>query len=424
MFFATALLGCLLSAPPDAAPEQLAGEVRRLVRQLDASQLAQRDDAERAIIGLGAAALDVLPAENDRMSAEVKTRLRRVRQSLQRKAAEAAAASSTINLSAAAMPLSEILAEFQRQSGNPIVDYRKKFGQVQTDPKLVVDFKDTPFWQALDRVLDQAELTVYPFGDQRAVLIVARPAGQLPRAAAAAYGGPFRFAPVAIAAKRDLRTAGAESLLLTEEISWEPRVRPMILRQPLSSVRAVDENGKPIEAADAKAGIEATAGEDKVAVELALPLVLPPRATKEIAQLKATLSAVLPGKIESFTFDDLTKAKNVEKRVAGTTVTLEEVRKNGDIYQVRIRVRFDEAGEALQSHRGWIFKNPAYLEDEQGKPIPYDIYETTRQTKNELGIAYCFALDAPPEKMKFVYKTPTLILPVDIEYTLKGVKLP
>ena len=53
-------------------------------------------------------------------------------------------------------------------------------------------------------------------------------------------------------------------------------------------------------------------------------------------------------------------------------------------------VRFDDAGDALASHRQWIFNNEAYLEGPDGKPIAYDSFETTAQGKNEVGMAYLF----------------------------------
>ena len=54
-------------------------------------------------------------------------------------------------------------------------------GQPFADPELKVDFDKTPFWKALDEVLDQAGLGVYAFGQQRGINVVTRGRGQLPR---------------------------------------------------------------------------------------------------------------------------------------------------------------------------------------------------------------------------------------------------
>ena len=407
------------------AGDDLKAEVRRLIRQLDAPQLADRDAAEVELLKRGPAILDLLPAATERTSAEVKQRLGRVRQKLQRAAADAAAQASTIALHADAMPLSKALAEFQKQSGNTIVDYREKFGQPVTDPTLKLNFDKTPFWQALDQLLDQAELTVYPFSEQSAINVVAIPPGKTgARTGQAFYRGPFRFEPERIVAKRDFHEADGGSLQVTLGVAWEPRLKIISLMQRMADVQATDERGKPLPVADGDAQLEVPAGGDAPAVKLDLPFRLPPRDVQQIANLKGKLTAMIPGKIETFRFARLGEAKNVEQRIAGVTVTLEQVRKNNDVWEVRMRARFDDAGDALASHRTWIFDNEAYLEGPGGKPIPFSTYETTLQGKNEVGVAYLFGADKPLKDLTFVYKTPGTIVSSEFEYELREIKLP
>ena len=104
---------------------------------------------------------------------------------------------------------------------------------------------------------------------------------------------------------------------------------------------------------------------------------------------------MLLGKVETFKFANLLKGKQ-EKRIAAATVTLDEVRKNGDSWEVFVRLRFDDAGDALESHRNWVLQNEAYLEDAEGKPIQPDSMETTLRTKNEIGVGYVFAMAELP----------------------------
>ena len=96
-----------------------------------------------------------------------------------------------------------VLASLQEQSGNKIIDYRAQFGQPADDPELKIQFNKTPFWQALDQVLDQARLTVYPYGDEPGLNVVGRSLGQLLRAQNAVYSGPFRFEPMRLVAQRE-----------------------------------------------------------------------------------------------------------------------------------------------------------------------------------------------------------------------------
>jgi hypothetical protein len=415
-----------------AASDEGKPEVRQLVEQLDAPQLAEREAAEAALIDRGPAVLDLLPPSTESLSAEVRQRLGRIRHLLQQTASDAVAQASTVTLVADETPLSKILATFQEQSGNTIVDYRRQFGQPAPDPKLTIKFGKTPFWPALDRLLDRAGLTIYAYGQPHAISVVAAsserrklPAGRI------GYSGPFRFEPTSIVARRDLREAAGRSLSLAIEAAWEPRLQPISLMQRMADLRAVDESGEPLPVADREAQPEIPIGGDVSVVTLDLSFRLPPRETRQIARLQGKLLATLPGRIETFRFDKLAEAKNVPQRIAAATVTLEQVRqaapaKQGEeaTWEVRMAVRFDDAGDALASHRQWIFGNEAYLEGPEGKPIRHESFDTTAQSKNELGIAYRFKTSRPLGALTFVYKTPGSIITRGYEYELKDIPLP
>jgi len=419
------LLLSTLLAGQTATPAEgnLQAEVRRLVRQLDSPQLAVREAAEANLLERGPAILAWLPTTG-RASAEVQLRLGRVRQKLQQQAAEASVKTSTITLHADAMPLAKVLEAFRQQSGNAILDDRRQFGQLVTNPTLKVHFDNAPFWSALDQVLDQAGLTHYPFSEQQAIHIVAASgASPAPRVGRACCTGPFRIEPIHILARRNLRQADG-TLVVTLEVAWEPRLRIIALLQRMADIAAVDGHGDRLSVADDEAQLEVPVGGGASAVKFDVSLRLPSRETREIANLKGRLQAVIPGKIETFRFNRLSGVKNAEQRIAGVTVTLAQVRKRGKAWEVFLRVRFDDAGDALASHRTWIFDNPAYLEGPDGKPIAPDGYETTRQGKNEVGIAYLFAVDRPLEELSFVYKTPGTIMTGEYSYELKNLKLP
>jgi hypothetical protein len=145
---------------------------------------------------------------------------------------------------------------------------------------------------------------------------------------------------------------------------------------------------------------------------------------KKIARLKGKLTALLPGKVETFRFGDLEGAEQVEQRVAGVTVVLQQVRKNRSVWEIRLKVRFDEAGGALESHRTWIYDNEIYLETADGEQTEWATFETTLQTENEVGAAYYFAVDGPLSDYTLVYKTPALILSKQTEYEIGEVELP
>jgi hypothetical protein len=392
--------------------------------QLDARSLADREAAEKALIGLGPVVLEFLPQDEKRYSAEVIERTSRIRQVLERRLAEQTISASTVTLHAADMPLSQVFAEIEKQTGNKI-DARRLFGVPErSDPKLDVDFSEMPFWKALDDVLDRERLAVDLYGPGRAVTLRPRYESEAPRADRAQYSGPFRFEPVRVEAVRDLRNPDNRALRVALEISWEPRLQPVSLQHPRVSLEAYDENGNPIPAEGRQARPELPVMSEAIATELPIPLALPPREVQKIARLKGTLTVLVPGRVETFRFEELQDAKDIEKRIAAVTVTLERVRKNGDLWEIRVGVGFDRAGDALASHYNWILENEAHLESPAGEPINHVAMNTTRRTETEIGISYLFAVDGPLPGHVFVYKTPGAILAREFEFEVHDIELP
>ncbi len=430
------LIGGLLAGQTAAMPDEaLKTDVRRLVRQLDAPQLAQREAAEAELLKRGPTILGLLPTDGQAASAEVQQRLGRIRQRLQLAAADSTARASLITLQADNLPLSQILSAFQQQSGNSITDYRRQFSQPVTDPKLTIQFDKTPFWPALDKLLDQAGMTLYPYGKPHTLSVVAVLGNkELPRFGRASYSGPFRFEAVWVRAHRNLAKADDRALVVTINAAWEPRLQIIALLDRAADIRAEDDRGRPIpvwnnsvqnEIPVSMSGATGEPGKSNSAMVPLEPMFrLPPRDALKIASLKGKLQATIAGKTETFRFGELGRANNVEQRIAGVTVSVEQVRKSGVAWEVRMRARFDNAGDALASHRQWIFDNKAYLEGTDKKSIRFDSYETTLQTKNEVGIAYFFKTDRPLDELTFVYQTPGAIINDSFTYELKDIPLP
>jgi hypothetical protein len=426
LILSLALLGqSAPAAEKDPALEELAAKVTKLVKQLDDEELARREAAEKGLVELGYKALDLLPATTIRTSAETKERLGRVRRQLELALAESAAKPTLVTLKGD-MRLSEAIAAITKQTKNNIVDYRSEQNQQETDPIVKVDFKDTPFWEALDKVFDEAGMTLYAYsGKESSLAMVARAVDtELPRSGRAAYAGRFRFEGLNVVAARDLRNPANHGLRLTYEASWEPQLKPIVLIQPLDQIVALSEDGKPLVVAGTEGSEEVAIRGTETVAEFEVNLQLPPRDVQKIASLQGKMTAIVPGKVETFEFADVMKAKNQVQRRAGVAVVLEEVRKNNDIYELRMRVEFDKAANALESHRGWIFDNPAALFAPDGTEISPDSYEETRRESNIVGIAYLFALEDEPKGYKFVYKTPAAIMKLPVEFELKNIELP
>jgi hypothetical protein len=416
------LASCLIAAGPSAS-EPSKAEVQTLVVKLDDEHADVRSKAEEQLIKLGPAALDFLPAPESESNEQVKQALRRIRKTLQDARAQAGVAASTVAFRGR-IKLSQVLGEIQKQTGNNIAAQPQPAEVPAIDPEIKVDFDKTPFWSALDQVLDQAQLSVYPYAQPGALQLVPRGPNDLPRVGRATVVGPLRIEPVRVRASRDPRTTAPSVLQVGLEIAWEPRLRPISIMQPMAAVKAVDASGAAIEVYDPQAAPEALPRPGSSALELDVALAVPLAGAKEIASLKGSLRVMMLGNTEKFSFGNLLNGKQQQKQIAAATVTLTDVRKNGDVWEINVLLRYDNAGDALESHRNWALQNKAYLKGADGKPIEPDSMETTLRTPKEIGVGYAFALNASPEKMTFVYETPGLVMTKDYAYELKGIKLP
>lgn len=409
-----------------SASDLIAPKVRALIKQLDASEQAKREAAEKELIALGQDVLPLLPKPDARTPAEVKNRLRRVYSALLAAAVEASTKPAFVTLSGE-MTLSEAMAAIEKQTGNKVVDKREEMMQETPDPKVKLALEKVPFWQALDTVLDAANLQLYNYDvETGALAYVARGDGSLPRSAHGSYGGLFRLEPTKLEATSDLRNPMNKGLRLTVDVAWEPRVRPVVLELAPGDMKGTDDAGGELTSDAGGETLEFPVRGTNAGVELELGFQLPPRSVKQIASIKGKMSALVLGRVEEFEFTDLEKAKGVEQERGGVTVVMRECRKNEEIYDVKVRVKFGDAGKALESHQGWIYDNECYLLDKAGNRIEVAGLEATSTGANEVGLDFKFDLgeETSAKGYKFIYKTPAAIVRIPIEFELKNIELP
>lgn len=419
------LVGQASATAAEAGDPALAGELRNLVEQLEAPQRARRDDAERRLLDLGAAALSDLPVVDDRSSAELRLRLGRVRRHAEALLAEGTRLPRTVTLSRRGMSLAELSAALQAQTGNRVFDYRHAFGQEPRDVRIDTDFDHVAFWPALDRALDQAGLTLYPFTGQAGLAVVAKAPNTLPRYGRACYTGAFRIAPQAIVAVRNIDDPSRDALQLKLDVAWEPRLRPILLALPNDRLNATGETGARLALANPQATQEVNVGARASQAEVTVQLALPDRSVRRIASLTGTFEALLPGEPAEFRFPHLEGAEKQVERRADVTVAFERARVNQGVCEVPLLVSFAEPGRALESHRIWIYGNPAWLEDKQGRKIAYSAVAPTLQTEQAVGLLFSFHLpDDSIEGLTFVYRTPSAILDAPVAFELHNLELP
>jgi hypothetical protein len=415
------------------ADTELTQQISRLVQQLDDDRAAEREAAETKLLELAGTSateidrfLELLPEENDQMPLGVRDRLTSIREQVEDRVAKAAVISTKITLSAKQMPLAEVFAEIEKQTGNRLADNRQ--GDAPNAPEMsgnvTIELKDELFWPAVDQILDQLGLSVYNYGGMDALSLVSRPEYEGKRFGRATYSGPLRFEVLEIQSQRNLRQPERKSLKVQMEVAWEPRLRPIALSQPVEDVAATTDTGATLSVSQPDAVMDVEVPDGTQAAEIILPFELPARDATKLASLKGKLRALVPGRQVKFEFSDLASTAGKSQRRGGVQVTLDDVRKNNAIWEVHMRMALDEANNALESHRGWVFQNKSYLVGADGEPIENVGLETTRQSRNEVGVAYLFDLPAGIDGLTWVYETPAAIVELPVEYEIKGIELP
>ena len=428
------LVGGLASAQdlPLEAEGRLGSEVGSLVGQLLSDSRADREDARQKLLSLAGPStpraervLELLPRPDEHMPPALADQLNELRVEIEKRIAKGAIESALTTLDVRDAPLSNVLEALELQTENKLLDYRKQFGEEVVDRLVTLSAHKAPFWQTMDRLLDQTEMDLYEYSGEEALALVSRGEGRVPRAQGACYTGPFRIAAHQVRATRSLTHAANDSLRVQLQIAWEPRLRPIVLSQPLADVVAVDERGQRflIKEPDSSINLEPSAGNQAINMQIAFNV--PDRSTNKIATLRGNMEVVAPGRKVEFRFEKLSQDNEPDtRRQGGVSVTLAGIRKNNAVWEVHMRLKLDQAGEALESHRLWVYENSTYLVDENEEQIDHAGFETTMQTEDTIGLAYIFDHEPGIEGLTWVYETPASVHRFPIEYELKDIPLP
>lgn len=417
--------------PKDQPPntQSLSDEVvAELVLELDAPQKSTRDEAERKLIALGPKVVDRLPKLGPDASEEVISRIGRVKVALYRARAEASVSASTVSLVVKDALLADVFAEIEKQTGNRLIDFRGRFGQQAKPIEVTLDAAKQPFWKTIDELTSATDLEVYHFAGDQGLAFVAAAGTKGPpsksAAGAVSYNEAFRIEAKRVTTTRSPTSAEPGELRVELEVAWEPRLRPLFLTSKMSKVTAVDDKGQTIEPGNRELATEIPPQGKSCRAEIALAFQAPPRSVQAIKTLEGTLEVLVPAEMHPFRFTKLNEGGKQEQKAAAVTVTIEEPRKNNDLIQIALTLKYDNPANALESHRAWFYKNPCYLEAADGTKTPPGTIELTRQSSDELMMNLLFAPEGEWEKQTLVYQTPADILVLPVTYRFTDLPLP
>ena len=406
-------------------------QIVELEHQLAAASEDERNQAEQALIALGPAALRHLRTPDDSMTSDQRGRLARIRLALEKKQVELLTFPSRVTFKGE-LTLPQILALIQRQTSNEVVLMPHADPQ-WTESKRPVEFQDVPFWEALDQVQREfgLELDRFRGGRNRLQLKPARqsfldpiddPTGEFSYAPPIAYSGLMRLAVNRIDVVRHFRNPHANRTLCTLGITWEPRLMPLAIDLPLSSIQVIDELERVVKLEN-PGRVSVMVEPGMAELEFSVPLPLFDRQIEMLHSLSGRLEVVVAGTAETFEFPDIAHLTpgHALKR-ADATVTFEEYRKNEDLFEIAIFLTYEEENNALESHRAWAFDNTIYLRGPDGEKITPIGLETYQQSNSGLGVRYLFI--QVPDDAALIYCTPAAVVKMELPFELTQIRLP
>ena len=400
----------------DSESNDLKADVLEWVDQLDAARLADRKAAEQALIEAGAEALQYMPESKEGMSIEAAERLARARQTLLKLKAKTQSDAVRIRLDTV-KTLDDALESISRDSG---IEF-----EYLGDRSVPIQPVRAPlsFWHAVDLVLDQANLDINFYGGSEDMLqLIPRDEERPSRVDSAAYTGVYRIEPTAVTSRRVLNQPKLSALNISMEISWEPRLTPIGLSIPINQLRGKLDDGEMLNPQESGERIDVATSSELAFSEFYLPMQLPAGHPGEIESLSGVIQAMLPGKRQKFELS--LSQPSASQTLDAMEVTIEAVRENGPLHEIRIGVRLEDAGRSLESHRQWIFENMAHVELPDGTRSEHLGYEVFRQTEDGAGIGYLFDLGEAAYKSTFIYESPTAVVPSEVTFVIQDIPLP
>jgi hypothetical protein len=403
-----------------AQPVVTMDAVRKLLRALESNQLKDRDVAEQALVELGPAVLAFLPEVNANTSGEMKVRLQRIRQQLQLAVGKSDFNASTVTLSGK-MPLKDALLKIEEQTGNKIVlEGENALDGVQVDLMEM----DSPFWETLAKVMSQAKLRVNTYTAADGLALVAGTNGNQNHSPKPAIVGPFRIETLSVQSTLAFNSRISGQLDLSLQVTWEPRLKPVFMQIPMSAVQGETDDMQTLASANPQSVPEVPLNTGGASTQIDLQLERPSRSATKLSTLQGEFTIAVPSEKHKYVFRKFGNGARQSEKFGDVSVTLEGARRNGSVYEMRILVEFGNAQGALDSFRGWILSNEAYLLDPRERRLENVGLQTYAVTPNAVGIAYLFQINGNPDEFQLVYESPGLITRQTVKFELHDIELP
>lgn len=393
-------------------------DVRKILRQLESDKAADRDAAEKRLIEIGPAIVAFLPEVNSSTSGEMKIRLERIRKQLQTTKIETFFEASLVTLSGK-MPLSDALAAISKQTGNKV-----GFERAEATPTKEIELKadKQPFWEVLDDVMIQGSLRLNAYSSTEGLVLM--PDDTVLPGPEPHFNGPFQVSVVSTQATKPYYGRSEGQLDVSLQVAWEPRLKPIYIQLPMNKMKLKVSGSDELSSTNPDGNPEIPVNSEGAAAQIDLQFPRPARSVEKIDKLAGEFVVAVPSEKHKYVFENFGNGKRQSEKFGEVTVVLESARRNGSVFEMRILAEFKEAEGALDSFRGWILNNRAFLLDAKQNRLENVGFNTYAVTSDSVGVAFLFKLNSDPNDYTLIYESPGLITRQSVKFELTDIDLP
>ncbi len=409
----------ILAVGPDtfAAPPPVE-VVSQLVQDLDSNSRTVRQSAEKQLLAFGSDVLSLLPDVDSLENAAARETVRRIRLHLERQQAVESLQASTINLSGR-FSREEGIRRLALRTGN-MIDVSALSPGLGSD-MLDVVFDGTPFWTALDRLL-QGVTVDYEFGPSSLRLVPHSGADKhIVDRESIGYSKAFRIAIDKPSIRPIIGNANRKLLQLRLQVVAEPRLRPLFLNCRADEIEVKTAGGLSIQPYTPSATFDIPFGQQGQEAKITIGYIVPESADIRQLEVRGRVQIQMAAAFDSFLFADLRGRSDAVQQLGVTTVRLRraDIAPKGES-TVSLAVNYGVGGPAFESHRNWVIRNEAFFLQKGGKEVaPVGNASVQFQGDGAYSLQYQFNdIGEFGELLHFVYRTPTLIIPVEVDWQI------
>jgi hypothetical protein len=414
-------LAIVLASSAQAQDAALRDRVLQLVERLESPKPETRDASQASLIKLGAKVLPLLPEASKSTKPETARRLAEIRGAIGKLEEEINVKASRITIEGKGIRLSEAIQQLQKQSKNMVTDLRDPDGAGTTNPALDLDIRDRTFFEALDVVARKAGVSInFATGDGSVGIMEGPPMSSGLKESA----GPFLVTLTRIGLFRDFQS-GLSTATVQLDVSWEPRLRPMLLALKADELEVVDDRGKPVPPQIDKESTEVVLRPESPIAEVNLTLAAPDRSAKKLASFKLKADVTIPSGIKAFRFPSLA-GEDVSQSIGDVRVDFKNTEVEENVWKVYVELVYPGEGPVFESYRQGLFNNRIWLQRPDGSKFEHNGgFSNTNAEGGKLGFEYVF-VDVPgkPADYQLVYETPSKVVTIPVEVQFKDVDLP